>query len=249
MSGEFMPCLEVIADTVEDAIAAESGGATRIAILSHYPSSGITPSYGMVARIREKVKIPLVVLICPHTRGYIPSHEDLEICLRDIDAFKKLGVNDFLLGFIDQSGNLNIAVIETIKAAHNGIHLHSRVIWELTKDIRKTVETTISLGFRSMRTSGNCLTNSLTNGDFTKTLQNISLIKETAKDRIEILLTGGITARNVETFLRQTTIYNLQIGRGVRTPSNSHSPVDPLKVATIRSKQISIFEEQFSQSQ
>lgn len=233
-----MPSLEIIVDTVEDAVAAEIGGATQIAVLSHYPSTGVTPSYGMVARIRERVKIPMLVLICPHTRSYIPSQEDMEICIRDIEAVKALGIHDFLLGFIDQSNNMNVQAIEKIKAAHVDINLHSRIIWEFARDIRKTVETTISLNFLSMRTSGNYMMN----GDTSETIKNISLIKNLSKNRIEILLTGGITATNVENLVNQTDIYNLQIGRGVRTPNNSYSPVDSMKVASIRLKQLALFE-------
>ncbi len=238
-----MPCLEVIVDTVEDAVAAETGGATQITVLSHYPSTGVTPSYGLVARICEKISIPILALVCPHTRSYIPSYEDMETCLRDIEAFKTLGIRDFLLGFIDQSNNLNVQAIEKIKTAQSTIHLHSRIIWEFTRDIKKTVETTIGLGFLSMRTSGNCMMNAITNRDTSQTVKNISLIKDLAKNKIEILLTGGITTANVENWVNQTDIYDLQIGRGVRTPNNSYSPVDPAKVAAIRSKQVSLFEE------
>lgn len=240
-----MPCLEIIVDTVEDAIAAETGGATQITVLSHYPSTGVTPSYGMVARIHEMVKIPILVLICPHTRGYIPSFEDMETCLRDIEAFKKLGVRDFLLGFIDQSNNLNVQAIEKIKTAQTAINLHSRIIWEFTRDIRKTVETTIGLGFLSMRTSGNCMMNAMTNGDTSESVKNISIIKDLAQNKIEILLTGGITIANMENLVRQTDIYDLQIGRGVRTPNNSYSPVDPTKVTAIRAKQVMLFEDRY----
>ncbi len=238
-----MPCLEIIADTVEDAIAAEKGGATQISILSHYPSTGITPSYGTVARIREQVKVPILVLICPHTRSYIPTDEDLMTSLYDIEAFRKLGINDFLMGFIDQSNNLNIPVIEKIKTEFDNIRLHSRILWEFSRDIEKTIETTIQLGFLSMRTSGNGALNALLQNDNSKTINNLSQIKNIVNDRIELLLTGGISETNLEKIVGRTSILNLQIGRGVRTPNNSYSPVDSSKVAIIRSKQMSLYEE------
>jgi len=238
-----MPFLEIIVDTVEDAIAAETGGATQLALLSHYPSTGVTPSFGMVARIYEKVRIPVIVLLCPHTRGYIPSEEDLETCLRDIEVFKKIGIHDFLIGFIDQTNNLNIQAVGKIRAAHPDIHLHNRIIWEFSRDIQQTVETAIALGFLSMRTSGNHMQNIMVNGDMMETMRNIKLIKDTANKRIAVLLTGGITAANAEFIMNQSGIFDLQIGRGVRSPSNSYSPVDPQKVAILRSKQISVFED------
>jgi len=238
-----MPCLEVIVDTVEDAIAAEEGGATQISILSHYPSTGVTPSYGAVARIRERVKISMLVLICPHTRSYIPTDEDLITSLYDIEAFKKLGINDFLIGFIDQSNNINTPVIEKIKAEFDGIRLHSRILWEFSRDIEKTVESIIQLDFLSMRTSGNGALNALLQSDNSKTINNLSQINTIVNNRIDVLLTGGISETNLGKLVRKTNILNIQIGRGVRTPNNSYSPVDSSKVAIIRSKQMSLYEE------
>ena len=85
--------------------------------------------------------------------------------------------------------------------------------------------------------------NIMVNGDMMETMRNIKLIKDTANKRIAVLLTGGITAANAEFIMSQSGIFDLQIGRGVRSPSNSYSPVDPQKVAILRSKQISVFED------
>jgi hypothetical protein len=51
--------LEVIALDVEDAVAAQAGGADRLELVTDMAADGLTPSPGTVAGIRAAVDIPL----------------------------------------------------------------------------------------------------------------------------------------------------------------------------------------------
>jgi hypothetical protein len=63
MNNQDDPILEIIACSVEDAIAAECGGANRLEIISHYEAGGLTPSFDLVRKITTKVKIPARVML------------------------------------------------------------------------------------------------------------------------------------------------------------------------------------------
>jgi len=238
-----MPALEIIVDTVQDAIEAEKGGATQLTILSHYPSTGVTPSFGMVAQIRKKVTLPLFVLIRPHTRSSIPCEEDIETCISDIEAIKTLGIQDFLIEFIDQENKPNQHAIETIKQRCSPIQLHSHFALEYSRNYTSNIEDLIKLGFVSIRTCGRTSINSWFDNDASRYIENICSIRDLAGDRISILLTGGIALSNVTNLTARTHIFDLQIGRGVRSPNNSHSPVNSAIIAEIRSKQIKAYKE------
>ncbi|HAF63156.1 MAG TPA: hypothetical protein DCK95_12655 [Anaerolineaceae bacterium] len=242
-----MPVLEIIVDTVQDAIEAEKGGATQLTILSHYPSTGVTPSYGMVAQIRKKVSLPLFVLIRPHTRSSIPCKEDIETCVSDIEVMKTLGIQDFIIEFIDQENNPNQTAIETIKKRCSPIQLHSHFAWEYSRNRTEIIEKLIKLGFASIRTSGRTNINSWFDNDASRSIENICSIRDLIGNRISLLLTGGITLSNVINLTTRTQIFDLQIGRGVRSPNNSHSPVNSAIVAEIRSKQIKAYKQHITQ--
>ncbi len=62
--------LEVIATTVTDAVAAESGGADRIELIDNYLEGGTTPSAGIVRAVKKSVSIPVYVMIRPHGGGF-----------------------------------------------------------------------------------------------------------------------------------------------------------------------------------
>ncbi|MGH9849203.1 MAG: copper homeostasis protein CutC, partial [Blastocatellia bacterium] len=55
--------LEIIVCSVEDAVAAERGGANRLEIISHYEAGGLTPAFDLVREITAKVKIPARVML------------------------------------------------------------------------------------------------------------------------------------------------------------------------------------------
>jgi copper homeostasis protein len=238
-----MPNLEIIVDTVEDAVAAEKGGATQVVVVSHYPSTGITPSYGLIARIRDKISIPLIVLIRPNTRSSIPTEEDIETSLIDIEISKSLGINDFLLGFIDQFNNPHEKTMRAIKDNCGEIRIHSTTAWEGSNNFNEAMDNLIKAGFCSVRMGGRNTSNLGFHTDASQAVAKFGMIKNFIQERVPLYLTGGITATNLTYLLLQTRIFNIQVGRGVRTPNNSYSPVDSQKVFQIYKILNGVYEE------
>lgn len=55
--------LEIAANSVESALAAQAGGADRVELCANLGEGGTTPSFGSIAIARERLRIPLHVLI------------------------------------------------------------------------------------------------------------------------------------------------------------------------------------------
>jgi copper homeostasis protein len=62
--------LEICASSVESAIAAQRGGADRIELCDVLPVGGVSPSYGMISLVRDRLSIPIHVLLRPRSGDF-----------------------------------------------------------------------------------------------------------------------------------------------------------------------------------
>jgi hypothetical protein len=108
-----MRLLEVIACSVEDARAAERGGAGRLEIVRSLEAGGLTPPLSLVREIVAAVSIPVRVMLRENA-GYAASGEpEIEDLCRAAGEFAALGVDGLVLGFL-QNRTLNLLLMERI---------------------------------------------------------------------------------------------------------------------------------------
>ncbi|MFE1438249.1 copper homeostasis protein CutC [Streptomyces sp. NPDC058739] len=109
--------LEVIALDAEDAVAAQAGGADRLELVTDMAADGLTPRSGTVAAIRAAVDIPLRVML-RLADGFAAGEVD-----RLVDAvheMKGAGATEFVLGFLDAHGEVDMYAVERVVAELSG---------------------------------------------------------------------------------------------------------------------------------
>ncbi|MGX1885583.1 copper homeostasis protein CutC [Streptomyces sp. NPDC055287] len=109
--------LEVIALDAEDALAAQSGGADRLELVTDMAADGLTPSRETFGRIRAAVDIPLRVML-RLADGFLAGDVDaLVLAARGLLAE---GAEEFVLGFLDAKGNADLVAVERVVAEIEG---------------------------------------------------------------------------------------------------------------------------------
>ena len=112
------PILEVIATSAADAKAAEAGGADRIELVSAMSEGGLTPSFGMIEQVVNSVKIPVYVMIRPHSFSFRYSLDETRLISRDITEARRLGASGVVVGALLEDGTIDeTALQEWIQAA------------------------------------------------------------------------------------------------------------------------------------
>lgn len=112
--------LEVIALDVEDAVAARAGGADRLELVTDMAADGLTPPAGTVAAIRAAVDIPLRVML-RLTDGFGAGGAGGPARLaRVADELRAAGAEEFVLGFLDEEGGVDLGAVERVVAALDG---------------------------------------------------------------------------------------------------------------------------------
>lgn len=99
--------LEVCVDSVESAVNAELGGADRIELCGDLIVGGTTPSLALYEKIREKINIPIHVLLRPRFGDFLYSEEEIEILSRQAATFSAAGADALVIGCLTADGQLD----------------------------------------------------------------------------------------------------------------------------------------------
>ncbi|CAM5741383.1 putative Copper homeostasis protein CutC [Streptomyces afghaniensis 772] len=109
--------LEVIALGVEDAVAAQAGGADRLELVTDMAADGLTPSAATVTGIRRAVDISLRVML-RLADGFAAG--DVDRLAGVAAGLREAGAEEFVLGFLDADGAVDLAAVERVVGVLDG---------------------------------------------------------------------------------------------------------------------------------
>jgi copper homeostasis protein len=182
--------IEVCVDSVESAIAAERGGASRVELCDNLLEGGTTPSAGVIAVARENLTIDLHSIIRPRGGDFCYTDTEFEVMKRDIAIAKQLSADGVVLGILNREGKVDrertSALIELARPLRVTFHR----AFDMTRDPYEALEAIIELGVERI----------LTSGQEASVLEGLDLLTELirrANQRIIIMPCGGVNERNI----------------------------------------------------
>jgi copper homeostasis protein len=112
--------LEVIALDAEDAVAAQSGGADRLELVTDMAADGLTPPVAVFAAIRAAVDIPLRVMLRLADGFSAGGPAEADALVRAAEELREAGADEFVLGFLDDHGQPDLVTVERLLAVLDG---------------------------------------------------------------------------------------------------------------------------------
>eukprot|EP01133_Synstelium_polycarpum_P013296 gene13296-15628_t len=108
--------IEVCVDSLASCFEAIKGGASRLELCSALFLGGLTPSYGMMKSVRDKMPhtFPVNVMIRPREGDFLYSRDELDMMKHDIQAAKDLGYHGVVFGALTADGRIDIAVTKEL---------------------------------------------------------------------------------------------------------------------------------------
>lgn len=183
--------LECCVDSVESAINAESGGASRIELCSNLIIGGTTPDFALVREIRKHTDIRIHALIRPRFGDFCYSEYEMEIMKEQIRSLKEAGVEGIVIGVLDAEGNLNKAAMKELIDVADGLSITLHRAFDMCRDPYAALEDAIALGVNTILTSGQ--KQSAWEGR-----KLLAELIEKADGRIDIMAGAGISASAIE---------------------------------------------------
>ncbi len=189
--------IEIAAFTPGSAIVAATAGADRIELCSGYAEGGLSPSTGTILYVREKVNIPVFVMIRPRVGDFVYDDAEKEIILRDIEFCKSAGINGIVTGALDVSGNVDKSFMMQVVDTAGELPVTFHRAFDLSGNLQQALIDLIDCGLTRVLTAGG--KNSVPDG-----LETIRSLIKTAGNQIIILPGGGINASNVKKIVTST---------------------------------------------
>lgn len=189
--------LEICADSVHSAMAAQAGGAQRVELCAALSEGGLTPGAGLLEVTRQKINIDLHVLIRPRRGDFLYSDLEFEIMKKDIEVAKKLGANGVVLGILKADGQVDTERTKKLIALASPLSVTFHRAFDRTPDPFRALEDIKKLKVDRLLTSGQQKT----------AIAGAELIGELVKaagERLIIMPGGGISTENIEELLKLT---------------------------------------------
>lgn len=146
--------LEVCVDSVESAIAAKAGGATRFELCSNLVIGGTTPGYALFDMVKEATGLPIRTLIRPRFGDFLYSDYEYEQMVRDIRHFAAAGADGVVIGSLHADGTLNETQMRGMIDAAGGCGITLHRAFDVCRDPMETMQKAEELGVDTILTSG-----------------------------------------------------------------------------------------------
>jgi copper homeostasis protein len=189
--------LEVAIASVDDAMAAQQGGADRLELNAALAVGGLTPSLGALIEVKAAVALPVLVMLRPRLSGFAYSAADFKVMQRDADLALQHGADGIVFGILTADGRVDVDRCRAlVRQAGDRAAVFHRA-FDVTHDPFTAMEQVVELGFRRVMTSGQ-----------EETAYNgaplIAELIRRAAGRIEILPAGGINRFTVADVIART---------------------------------------------
>ncbi|MES2375218.1 MAG: copper homeostasis protein CutC [Bacteroidota bacterium] len=187
-----MISLEVCANSITSALAAQDGGAVRVELCGNLEAGGTTPSPGQITATRKLLNIQLYILIRPRGADFLYTDVEFETMLEDVRYCIAAGCDGIVTGILKDDGTIDkercTQLIQLAKQAGLGATFHRA--FDMCNDQHQALEDIIDMGFERILTSGGRST-------AVEGSRAIAELVKQANGRIAIMAGSGITEINV----------------------------------------------------
>ena len=187
--------LEACVDSVESALAAARGGATRLELCANLIIGGTTPTPALLEGVRQAVDLPVRALIRPRFGDFLYTQREYEIMRRDIALLAGRGADAFVFGALRPDGSLHREQMAGLMEAAGGRPVTLHRAFDVCRDPVATLDQAMKLGVGTILTSGQA-ENAWAGREL------IGQLLERAGGRADILIGGGVNAGVIRDFRR-----------------------------------------------
>ncbi|WP_205703496.1 copper homeostasis protein CutC [Hymenobacter radiodurans] len=189
--------LEICANSIQSALAAQAGGAQRIELCQNLEQGGITASFGLIRRVQASLTIPVFVLIRPRPGNFVYTADEWAIMAADIEQCRALGCAGVVFGILDDAGRVDLARCRLLIALAAPMSVTFHRAFDACPNQAQALEDIIALGCQRILTSGGQIT-------AMQGQAQLATLVQQAAGRISIMPGAGFTPQNIKALAART---------------------------------------------
>jgi len=189
--------LEICVNSIQSALAAQKGGATRIELCDNMAEGGTTPSAGMVSLCKKMLNIPVFPIIRPRGGDFLYSDEEYEVMKQDILFCRQTGCEGVVIGILEPDGAIDTVRCAELIALARPMQVTFHRAFDRCNDLEKGLEAIISLGCERLLTSGGEITAA-------ESVEQLAHLVTQANGRISIMPGSGVNENNISLLALKT---------------------------------------------
>ncbi|GLX70619.1 copper homeostasis protein CutC [Paenibacillus glycanilyticus] len=213
--------LEVIATCMDDALRAEESGADRLELITAITEGGLTPGIGLVEQVVRTVRIPVFVMVRPHSRTFAYSEQEIETMALEIKAIVKSGAAGVVLGTLTPEGKIDEHALERLLPLAGNLQVTFHRAFDELADQHEGLRTLMKYPQ---------ITRVLTSAGPKPAVLSVKEMKElvavASGSRLTILAGSGLTTEGITAFIQETGVKEVHFGSAVRLGKSNLSPID-----------------------
>lgn len=219
-----MPLLEVIVNTVDDARAAEAGGAHRVEVVSQLDQDGLTPPLDIIAAMLDAVRIPLRVMVRPCNTFVAADASARAAILADAASLADMPIDGVVTGYLDAAGAVDAPLLADIaEASGHPVTFHRAIERVRAGDPVAALRRVPSVD-RVLSGGGA--------GDWATRLSALEAL-QALLDPITLIAGGGLNAEGLSRLATSRRLREFHVGRHVRRDARVDGPVEAAAVSWI----------------
>lgn len=204
--------IEACVDSLESALAAETGGASRVELCDNLLEGGTTPSAAMIELCSQRLNIPVFVIVRPRAGDFHYSDDETDLMLRDIRHAASFGAAGVVIGALRRDGTVDIEKARALVEAARPLPVTFHRAFDACRNVGEALEVLISLGVDRVLTSGGA-------GSAEAGVDVLRALVLQASGRIGILAGGGVNETNVARIVAGAGVTEVHVRLTRQVPS------------------------------
>ncbi len=181
--------VEACCDSVHTSRAAQTLGAGRVELCGP-GDGGTTPSFGLIARCRDELHVPLHVMIRPHTEGFVYGDDDVDVMGNDIIAARARGADGIVLGPLHDDGTVHQEQLALFVALARPMKVAFHRAFDRTPSAVAALDVLLGVGVDYVLTAGHAAT-AFDGADM------LAVLQRRAGDSLTVLAGGSVRGHSV----------------------------------------------------